>query len=170
MKDYTSLHCAIALMRDGFHPESPGGEVSLRPDGSAVVDYKLTPYIFEGIRRAYLSMSEIQFAAGAEVVLPNHLNADRYTSWAQAKEAIASFPMKPYVTRVGSAHVMGGSAMGSDPETSVTDPGGLLHTMDNISVFDGSLFPTSIGTNPTMSICALTYLLAGRLAEKLKAS
>src|SRR5262249_42109483 len=36
------VHVQIALLRDGFHPDSPGGTVSLRDDGSPVLDYPMT--------------------------------------------------------------------------------------------------------------------------------
>jgi choline dehydrogenase-like flavoprotein len=167
MREYPRLHCAIALLRDGFHAESPGGSVSLRPDGSPVLTYDVSSYLLDGARRAFLSMAEIQFAAGAEKVIPNHLESESYSSWAEARAAIAALPMRPHSARLGSAHVMGGSAMGPDPESSVTSPDGKFHRLDNLSIFDGSLFPTSIGTNPTMSICALTYLLAEKLSKTL---
>ena len=34
MKQFANLQVVIALLRDGFHPESPGGRVRLRGDGS----------------------------------------------------------------------------------------------------------------------------------------
>ena len=59
-------------MRDGFHEQSPGGRVGLRSDGSPLLDYPLTDFVFDGARRALLSMAEIQFAAGALTVTPVH--------------------------------------------------------------------------------------------------
>jgi gluconate 2-dehydrogenase alpha chain len=51
-------------------------------------------------------------------------------------------------------HVMGGMPMGTDPRTSVTDPHGRHHHLDNLFVSDGSVFPTSGGHNPTLTIMA----------------
>ncbi len=51
-----------------------------------------------------------------------------------------------------------------------TQPSGIgrRHQLENLSIHDGSLFPTSIGANPQLSIYGLTAklssLLAGRLA------
>ena len=36
------------------------------------------------------------------------------------------------------------------------DPSGRYHHLDNLYVLDGSLFPTSIGANPQLSIYAVT--------------
>jgi len=51
-------------------------------------------------------------------------------------------------------HVLGGMRMGEDPTTSVTDGVGRHHHIDNLFVADGSLFPTSGGHNPTLTIMA----------------
>jgi hypothetical protein len=50
-----------------------------------VLDYPLTDYVMDGARRAMLAMAEIQFAAGAQQVLPVHELATLYSTWAQAK-------------------------------------------------------------------------------------
>ena len=42
-------------MRDGFHAQSPGGQVGLRDDGSPVLDYPLTDFVMDGARRALLT-------------------------------------------------------------------------------------------------------------------
>jgi len=72
MEQLPHTNAMIALMRDGFHPDSAEGQVRLRSDGTPTLDYEMTPYTWDGIRRAYHSMAEIQFAAGAKAVLPLH--------------------------------------------------------------------------------------------------
>ena len=52
-------------------------------------------------------------------------------------------------------HVMGGMMMGADPATSVTDPYGRVHGLDNVYVADGSVFVTSGAHNPTNTIMAV---------------
>ncbi|WP_460509577.1 GMC family oxidoreductase N-terminal domain-containing protein [Hydrogenophaga soli] len=160
-------HIQLALLRDGFAPESPGGQVRLRSDGSAELDYPLTPFVMDGARRALLSMAEIQFAAGADWVLPVHEQAERYTSWAQAQAAIHALPMVPLQTRVVSAHVMGGCGMAADPTRGVVRPDGVHWQVANLSVHDGSLFPTSIGANPQLSIYGLVNRLTQDLIRRL---
>lgn len=167
MRRFRHTHAMIALMRDGFHPQSRGGRVELRADSTPVLDYPLTPVLFEAARRALLAMAQTQFAAGAKSVKPVHEFATDYTSWSAAKEAIESLPLEPILTRVVSAHVMGGSTMSSDPSTGVTRPDGRLHGLDDVSVHDGSLFPTSIGANPQLSVYALAARLSDALASAL---
>jgi choline dehydrogenase-like flavoprotein len=121
----------------------------------------------DGARRALLTMAEIQFAAGAREVLPVHEMARPYRSWPEARESINGLPMKPLLTRVVSAHVMGGCGMAADARRGVTRPDGLHWQIENLSIHDGSLFPTSIGANPQLSIYGLVNRLATGLAGRL---
>lgn len=157
----------IALLRDGFHPDSPGGTVELREDGTPILDYPLTDALWDAVRRSYLSMTEIQLAAGAQQVRPVHNDAHYVSTLSQAKRMIEALPMVPVRTRLGSAHVMGGCSFGEDPRQSVADSLGRHHQLENLSIHDGSLFPTSIGANPQLSIYALTAKLANDLARRL---
>ena len=162
-----NTHAALALLRDGFHEQSPGGEVKLHGDGTPMLDYTLSPYVLEGARRALLSMAEIQFAAGAKKVAPQHELAEYYTSWDQAKAAIAKLPIEPHLTGFGSAHIMGGCRIGGTEQQGVARPDGVHWQVENLSIHDGSLFPTSIGANPQLSVYGLSTRLAAGLAKRL---
>jgi choline dehydrogenase-like flavoprotein len=168
MQKLPHLQVTIALLRDGFHAESPGGRVRLRGDGSAELDYSMSRYLWDGARRALLAMAEIQFAAGAVSVHPLHEEARPYASWREAKDAIEALEMRPLRARVASAHVMGGCAMGPEAREAVVDESGRHHHVANLSVHDGSLFPTSLGANPQLSIYGITARLASRLADSLR--
>ncbi len=169
MASFARTHVLIALLRDGFHAESAGGNVGLRSDGSPVLAYPLTPAIWESVRRALAAMAEIQFAAGATAVQPVHERARPYASWPQARSAIAALPLEPLATRVVSAHVMGGCGMADSPVRGTVDSLGRHFQLENVSVHDGSVFPTSLGANPQLSIYALAARNATRLAERLRA-
>lgn len=161
------LQVIIALMRDGFHPQSTGGTVGLRGDGTPLLDYPMTPYLWDGARRALKTMAQIQFAAGAKTVFPIHEDAVEMTSYAQAERAIDALPMEILRAFVVSAHVMGGCAMTADPREGVIDQRGKHHQLENLYVFDGSAFPTSIGANPQLSIYGTVARNADRLAHSL---
>lgn len=167
LKQFPRTHVQLALLRDGFHAQSPGGQVKLRSDDMPQLDYPLTDFVMDGARRALLSMAEIQFAAGARQVFPVHEQARPYNTWEQAKEGIAGLSMKPLLTRVMSAHVMGGCGMAADERRGVVRPDGVHWQIENLSVHDGSLFPTSIGANPQLSIYGIVNRLATGLARHL---
>jgi choline dehydrogenase-like flavoprotein len=165
-----TMNGLIALLRDGFIDDSPGGTVSLRDDNVPTVDYPMTDALRDGLRRSFLSMAEIQFAAGATAVRPGQFDASYYKTWKECREAILQFNIDKFRTRLGSAHVMGGCALGEDAQRSVVNSQGDFHQLQNLSVMDGSLFPTSIGANPQLSIYGLVSKLATGLAEKLAPS
>jgi choline dehydrogenase-like flavoprotein len=161
------LHILVSQIRDGFHQDSPGGEVHLRKDGSAVLDYPINDYIWDGVRSSYLAMAECQFAAGAESVHPACSDATTYRSWPEARAAITALRLRSPNVFLNSTHPLGGCAMGGDPRSSVVDPYGRHHQVKNLAVFDGSIFPTSLGVNPCLSIYALAARNATALAERI---
>ena len=61
-------------------------------------------------------------------------------------------------------HIMGTLRMGTDPTTSVTDAQGRFHDVDNLWATDGSVFPTSSGWNPTLTIVAVALKIAHGIA------
>ena len=62
-----------------------------------------------------------------------------------------------------SRHNMGTVRMGTDPTTSVTDPWGRLHAYDNVVVADSSVFVTSTGYGPTLTLATLSARAARHL-------
>ncbi len=166
MANFNQLQVTIALVRDGYHENSPGGEVKLTEHGSTL-DYPLTDAFWRAARRAYASMAELQFAAGANKVLPISEGMPYLGNWSEAKKAIAEMELAPLKTVVASAHVMGGCPLGEDLKMSMVNSYGESHYFENLSVMDGSIFPTSLGANPQLSIYGITARNATRLAEKL---
>lgn len=164
MEQLAYSNLMIALMRDGFHEQSTGGTVILRKDGSPTLDYPLNDFLWQAVRRAWLAMGEIQFAAGAIAVAPVHAHGRLSRNLAEYQAQIEQLSYRLHDVRLASAHVMGGCAMGEDPQRTVTNSQGRHHHISNLSILDGSLFPTSIGANPQLSI----YALVGRLASELR--
>jgi gluconate 2-dehydrogenase alpha chain len=73
-----------------------------------------------------------------------------------------SFPYGGFISPVpNSKHVMGTTRMGTDSSTSVVDPYGRVHEIPNVVVADSSVFVTSSGYGPTLTLVALA-LRAGR--------
>lgn len=62
-------------------------------------------------------------------------------------------------------HILGTATMGTDPERSVVDPFGRCHDVPNLFVYDGSIWPTSSGMNPTATIAALALWCAEHLVK-----
>lgn len=64
-------------------------------------------------------------------------------------------------------HQMGTMRMGADEDSSVVDPFGRFWGIPNLFVTDASVFPTSGGYNPTLTIQALAWRAAEKIAATL---
>ena len=62
-------------------------------------------------------------------------------------------------------HPMGTARMGGDPKDSVIDPRGQVHGVEGFYVAAASLFPSSLGTNPQLTIMAFALRIAGGMLE-----
>ena len=67
--------------------------------------------------------------------------------------------------RLEAFHPMSTARMGSDSGTSVTGPDGAVHGIRDLYVADASLFPSSVGVNPMMTIVACASRVARGVAE-----
>ncbi len=63
-----------------------------------------------------------------------------------------------------SRHWMGTARMGDDPRSSVCDPWQRLWDVENVLITDSSVFPTSTGYGPTLTLVALAVRAARALA------
>ena len=59
---------------------------------------------------------------------------------------------------------MGTTRMGTDPATSVVDPCGRVHGLENVVVADSSVFVTAAGYGPTLTLVALAARAAAAMA------
>lgn len=69
---------------------------------------------------------------------------------------IASGAVETYIREDPfETHPMGGMRMGKNPKTSMTDSFGKVHSLDNLFIAGGSLFPSGSSLGPTLTIHAL---------------
>ena len=68
---------------------------------------------------------------------------------------------------INYAHVSGTCRFGDDPETSVLDRNNRAHSLSNLYVVDASFFPSSGGTNPSLTIAANALRVAGGIDQQL---
>ena len=159
---YDRMAAAIVLLHDDGR-----GEVRVDKWGLPEIDYWMNAKDQAKFRTGLKALARIYLAAGArEVLVPHHngIAIRREDDLGQ----IDRMPIEPNRMAVFSAHQMGTAAMGSDPDHSATDSWGQLHGLDNLVVCDGSLFPTSLGVNPQISIAALGDRTARYLQRESK--
>jgi choline dehydrogenase-like flavoprotein len=74
------------------------------------------------------------------------------------------------LTEGWSIHELGTARMGTDPETSVTNPFGQTHDVKNLFIVDGSVFVSASCQNPTWTILALAWRAMDYLKEEIRTS
>lgn len=148
------LGVLIGLCVDGLHPGDEGGTVSLRKDGRIRVDYPIGSRLEEAFHAASVAMARIQLAAGATEIRTLHREPVVIRREADLTR-LDDAPWGALRHSIFTAHQMGGCPMGEDPHRSVVNSRLQHHRIHNLFVVDGSVFPTSLGVNPSETIYAL---------------
>ncbi len=65
-------------------------------------------------------------------------------------------------------HEVGGTIMGSDPQSSVTNSWCQTWDVDNVFVADGAVFASNADKNPTLTIMALAWRAADHILERMR--
>ena len=65
-------------------------------------------------------------------------------------------------------HVMGGTIMGRDPNDSVVDADCRTHDHENLYIAGGATMPSASCINSTLSMVAVSLMMADRLKEAMK--
>jgi gluconate 2-dehydrogenase alpha chain len=90
--------------------------------------------------------------------------AERQEEWLRAAGASEVWHApRPFVE---ARHCYGGTRMGLDPASSVVDAFGFAHSAPNLGVLGTSVYPSSGGHNPTLTLQALAWRTAQRLVER----
>jgi choline dehydrogenase-like flavoprotein len=148
----------------GVHlSDRSSGRVGLGAEGSLRASYKLTTEdagkLAYGIARA----AEIHFAAGAAEVYPNIARVGVLRPGDLAEFEASTF--KPSELRLEAFHPMGTARISSDPGEGACSPDGSLNGIRDLYVADASLFPTSVGVNPMMTVIAFAKNVARGVAD-----
>ena len=85
---------------------------------------------------------------------------------ASGGEPVGDRPNKP---KPSGSHLMGTLRMGTSPENSAVDFYCRLHDVKNLFVADGSVFSTSAGLNPALTIQANAFRVADKIINLAKA-
>ncbi|MBX3273114.1 MAG: GMC family oxidoreductase [Sandaracinaceae bacterium] len=144
------LYPRLAVLTAMIHDETAG---RVRPSGELGVELDYWP---DAADRAELlfgleACARLLFAAGARrVFVPTHPVTELSPS-----DPFPRFALERGSMPVTAVHPMASVPMGDDPRASAVGSDGAHHHVDGLWVADGSLFPTSIGVPPQLSIYAM---------------
>lgn len=148
----------------GVHlSDQSSGQVDLTGSGALRARYKLTRDDADRLTFGIARAAEVHFAAGAREVYPNIARVGTLTP-----EKLSDFEatrFKPSELRLEAFHPMGTARIAGEGE-GVCAPDGSVNGLDGLYVADASLFPTSVGVNPMMTVVAFSARIANELAQR----
>jgi hypothetical protein len=148
----------------GVHlSDESAGRVGLGRDGSLRVSYRLSDEDARRLAFGIARAAEIHFAAGATEVYPNIGRVPVIRRGELADFEATTF--KPSELRLEAFHPMGSARIAANPEEGVCGTDGSVNGVDDLYVADASLFPTSVGVNPMMTIIAFAKQVAEGLSR-----
>ena len=148
----------------GVHlSDQSSGRVDLTDNGSLRARYKLTRDDADRLTFGIARAAEVHFAAGATEVYPNIARVGTLTPSKLADFESTRF--KPSELRLEAFHPMGTARIAGESE-GVCAPDGSVHGVNALYIADASLFPTSVGVNPMMTVIAFAAHIAGELAQR----
>jgi len=142
------------------------GEVHLGLDGRPVMWYRLGRAELARLRKGIEVLSRIFFRAGASVVMPPLGTLAELRSETEL-EQVKTMALRPEDVELSAFHPLGTCRLGLDPRRSVLDPDLEAWDMEGLFVADGSIFPSSLGVNPQLTIMAFATRAAARIDERL---
>jgi choline dehydrogenase-like flavoprotein len=129
------------------------------------IDYTPTEEDFDSLMDALEKASEIYLFGGAERVMPNSFDYYEYKTAAELKENLRKDVKSSKDISTGTGHPQGGNVMSNDPRTGVVDEGFKVFGFENLFVCDASVFPTSLGVNPQVTVMSLAHYAAPLIAR-----
>jgi len=161
MRRYAHLAVLTAMVHD-----HSSGHVGVREDGRPRIRYQLELDDSRQLALGIRACARLLFAAGAlEVLVPS--TPPIVLTRADPIDAIPDDVARPHHIALTSVHPLGTLRMGDDPHRSVVGCSGEHHQIEGLFVLDGSLFPTSIGVPPQISIYAFAKHLAPHVAARI---
>lgn len=160
---------------------SPNGEINIGDDFAKAIDQA------SFVRRAFLllgmgrdrSDGEIQLRDDNQPIIRWKLeqSALHYSRLKEKMKEIAEklggkFIDNPltHLDKVIAVHPLGGCPMGNTAEEGFVSPDGKVFGYEGLYVVDGSIIPTSIGPNPSLTIAALAEYIAEQIPTYNKES
>jgi len=112
-----------------------------------------------------MPVAKMYYRVGSNTESMKKYGIERAQEWLQAAGA-EKISINPLSKQAGF-HLMGTAPMGVSEKHSVTSSDGRLHGIENITIIDASVFPSSSPVNPTSTLQAIALRAADLMARRL---
>jgi choline dehydrogenase-like flavoprotein len=158
--------------------EKASGKVAIDKQGKPICDYKMTNYDKDWMIKGIVETGRILIASGAKRLGTLHQDQllieaaqgsdligsdlDRFESEVRKRGIVAN------KISLFSAHIMGSARMGKDQAVAFCDDNAESYEVPGLFIGDASVFPTSPGINPMITIMSMARRNAIRIDSLLK--
>ena len=134
------------------------------PGSAFTAWYSMNQNDAERLRKGIGYVADIFFAAGARRVFTACFKMPQIRT-PEELQRFKTLKIKPWHFELMAFHPLGTCRMGNDPRTSVVDLNLETHDIKGLFVTDGSVFPSSLGVNPQVTIMAFATRAADYIAD-----
>jgi choline dehydrogenase-like flavoprotein len=138
------------------------GSVGAHDDGRAAIRYEFAPDDVKRITRGMYHVARVLLAGGARELIVPVYGVGRVKTAEELATKLENRPIADFT--MYASHPMSTCRMGTDPTTSVIRPDARSHALEGLYLCDTSIFPTSLGVNPSVTTMAMGTLIGRHLA------
>jgi choline dehydrogenase-like flavoprotein len=134
--------------------------------GNKTIRFDLTNHDVRVFKRGVERLVHMMFQAGAREVYPGVAGLPEVFHSPDKIAHIHDLPDTPQLFHCIAAHLFGTAVMNPNPRLGVVGSDAQSHELPGLYVADSSIFPSNLGVNPQHSICAFSWRIAERIAER----
>ncbi len=155
MQQYANMACTGILVGTASN-----AEVKVAGLFGRDINYVPTEDDFDSLMDGLEKAAEIYLSSGAERVMPNTFEFYEYKTVEELKLNLRKNVKSSVDISTGTGHPQGGNVMSTSAKTGVVDENFKVFGYTNLFVCDASVFPTSLGVNPQVTVMSLAHYAA----------
>jgi choline dehydrogenase-like flavoprotein len=161
MHQYANMACTGILVGTASNAEVKASGLLGRD-----INYVPTEDDFDALMDGLEKAAEIYLSGGGAVrVMPNTFIYYEYKTVQELKDNLRKDVKSSRDISTGTGHPQGGNVMSNDPATGVVNEEFKVYGFENLFVCDASVFPTSLGVNPQVTVMTLAHYAAPLIAR-----
>ena len=141
------------------------GRVALTSTGRASITYEPGEKELKILAKRVEVMGKMWFALGAKKIIISHRGMSIIEHEEDIPKLVDKILNDEKNLLLGSANPQSGNKIGTSEVNSVVDSDCKVHGFENLFVCDSSVFPTSVGVNPQITVMTVASIVASRIIK-----